>query len=92
MAKREPLIGLPVERSRYKTQSAHGRYKVQNPITTARIVKLEPRGGLLQVLEAWRQHLPCKPSTCSPFLEDNLARDNGEQSICRRRWPNSLAI
>jgi hypothetical protein len=27
-----------------------------------------------------------------PFLEDNLVGDNGEQSIHRSRWPNSLAI
>jgi hypothetical protein len=44
------------------------------------------------VREAWQEHLPRKPSSCIPSLEDKTARDNGEQSICRRRRPNSLAV
>jgi hypothetical protein len=27
-----------------------------------------------------------------PFLKDNLAGDNGEQSIRRHRWPNSFTV
>jgi hypothetical protein len=56
------------------------------------MVMLEPRGGLLQVREAWQEHLPCKPSSCTPFLDDNLAGDNGEQSIYRHRWLNSFVV
>jgi hypothetical protein len=53
---------------------------------------LEPRGRLLQVSEAWQEHLSHKPSSCTPFLEDNPAGDNSEQRICCRRWPNSFTI
>jgi hypothetical protein len=49
---------------------------------------MEHRGGLLQVQEDWQEYFPRKPSSCIAFLEDNLAGDNGEWSICRRRWPN----
>jgi hypothetical protein len=44
------------------------------------------------VREAWQEHLHHKPSSCTPFLEDHLSWDNGEQSICRRHWLNSLTI
>jgi hypothetical protein len=43
------------------------------------------------VREDWEEHLPRKPSSCTPFLEGNLAGDDDEQSICRHRQPNSLA-
>jgi hypothetical protein len=64
---------------------SHGHYKVQKSVATAKMVTLEPRGGLLQVQENWQEHLPYKSSSCTPFLEDNLAGDNGGQSIHRRR-------
>jgi hypothetical protein len=44
------------------------------------------------VREDWEEHLPRKPSSCTPFLKDNLAGDDDEPSICRRCQPNSLAI
>jgi hypothetical protein len=44
------------------------------------------------VWEAWQEHLPRKPSSCTHFLKDNLAGDNSEKSIRRRHWPNSFDI
>jgi hypothetical protein len=44
------------------------------------------------VRNAWQKHLPLKPSSCTPFLEDNLVGNNGKQSIHRCHWMNSLAI
>jgi hypothetical protein len=70
----------------------HGRYKVQKPITTARTVTLEPRGGLLQVQGAWQGLPPRKPSSCIPSLKDNTIGGNSVQSIYHHCWPNTLAI
>jgi hypothetical protein len=56
------------------------------------MVTLEPRRGLLQVREAWQEHIARKPSSCTPFPEDNRAEDNSEKSICRCHWPNSFVI
>jgi hypothetical protein len=44
------------------------------------------------VWEDWEEHLPRKPSSCTPFLKDGLAGDDGEQSIRHHRQPNSLTV
>jgi hypothetical protein len=41
------------------------------------------------VREDWKEHLPRKPPSCTPFLKGNLTGDDDEQSICHRRQPNS---
>jgi hypothetical protein len=97
MAKHQPSTGFPVKCSRYKTlqnkrilfweskcykvKSAHGRYKVQKPVTTARMVMLEPRGGLLQVRKLGRNIFLASLLLAPPFHEDNLVGNNNEQSI-----------
>jgi hypothetical protein len=44
------------------------------------------------VQEAWQEHLSCKPSSCIPSLKDGSAGDDGKQSFCHCRWPNSLTV
>jgi hypothetical protein len=71
-----------------KVQLAHGRYKVQKPVTTTGSLE----GVLLHMWKEWEEHLPLKPSSCTPFLKGNLAGHDGEQSICHCHQLNSLAV
>jgi hypothetical protein len=73
---------FPVSITKYSQPTAVTKYK--KPVTTTRVVTLVTLGGLHQVREDWEQHLPCKSSSCTPSLEDVLAGDDCEQSICCR--------
>jgi hypothetical protein len=56
------------------------------------VVTLEALGKLLQVREDWEEHLPRKPSSCTPFLKGTLAGDAGVQSICRHCQLNFVTV
>jgi hypothetical protein len=44
------------------------------------------------VREDWEEHLPRKPSSCTPFLKGTLAGDAGVQSICRHCQLNFVTV
>jgi hypothetical protein len=66
--------------------------KVQKPITTTRVVTLEALRGAATSAGRLGGASSSQAFFLHPLLKGNLAEDDGEQSICRRCQPNSLAI